>query len=240
MANADFEQKKAASGGFDASSYRSAEQQAPVRHLTPLQKKLAALEQGLPPALKNRAAALVLAVVILAGSAAGIGGFKLRIRYNEAKSWYTVGVPADNGYTLSDELNERAYTAANVITTALNTPGLGAESSVVTAAQQALDAFEACQERVSAGAAGMGEMYDADEALDSAINLLYGEMQALADDPLNMGAVQTQYGRFNSAGTVLGSLHYNEAVTAYQNETDGFPASVLKGLFGVKELEVFG
>lgn len=240
MANADFEQKKAASGGFDASSYRRPEQQAPARRLTPLQEKLAGLEKALPAALRTRAAALLLAVVILAAGAVGIGGFKLRGRYNEAKSWYTVGVPADNGYTLSDELNERSYTAANIITTALNTPGLGAGSSAVVSAQQALDAFEDCQTRVSEGTAGMGEMYDADEALDSAVNLLYGEMQALADDPLNMGAVQTQYGRFNSAGTVLGSLHYNEAVTAYQNETDGFPASLLKGLFGVKEIEVFG
>ena len=240
MANADFEPKKAASGGFDASSYRTVEQDAPSRSLTPFQKKLAGLEKALPGALRTRAAALLLALVIVAGSAVGVGGFKLRSRYNEARSWYTVGVAADNGYTLSDELNERAYTAANVITTALNTPSLGADSAAVTAAQQALDAFEDCQERVAQGTAGMGEMYDADEALDSAINLLYGEMQALADDPLNMGAVQTQYGRFNSAGTVLGSLHYNEAITAYQNDTDGFPASLLKGLFGVKELEVFG
>lgn len=240
MANADFEQKKAASEGFDASSYRKVEQDAPARSLTPVQKQLAGLEKVLPAALRTRAAALLLAVVILAGSAVVGGGLKLRSRYNEAKSWYTVGVDADNGYTLSDELNERAYTAANVITTAINTPGLGADSNGVIAAQQALDAFEDCQTRVSEGTAGMGEMYDADEALDSAINLLYGQMQALADDPLNMGAVQTQYGRFNSAGTVLGSLHYNEAVTAYQNQTDGFPANLLKGLFGIQELEVFG
>ena len=159
---------------------------------------------------------------------------------NEAAGWYTAGVPADNGYTLSDELNERAYTAANVITTAINTPGLGADAPAVTAAQVALDGFTACQEAVAEGGAGMSEMYRADEALDAAVNLLYGEMQALADDPLNMGAVGQQYGRFNSAGTILGSLHYNEAVLAYQNETGGPWASLLKGLFGIKEVEVFG
>ena len=104
----------------------------------------------------------------------------------------------------------------------------------------ALDGFTACQEAVAEGGAGMSEMYRADEALDAAVNLLYGEMQALADDPLNMGAVGQQYGRFNSAGTILGSLHYNEAVLAYQNETGGPWASLLKGLFGIKEVEVFG
>ena len=108
------------------------------------------------------------------------------------------------------------------------------------AAQVALDGFTACQEAVAAGGAGMAEMYRADEALDSAINLLYGQMQELAADPLDMGAVGQQYGRFNSAGTVLGSLHYNEAVLDYQKDTGGPWASVLKGLFGIKEVEVFG
>ena len=95
MANADFEPKKAASGGFDASSYRTVEQNAPSRSLTPFQKKLAGLEKALPGALRTRAAALLLTLVIVAGSAVGVGGFKLRSRYNEARSWYTLA--ANNG-----------------------------------------------------------------------------------------------------------------------------------------------
>ena len=240
MANADFEPGRQAPGGFDASSYRSAPREAAAPALTPLQKKLAKMEKALPAPLRTRAVALVLAVAVLAGAVAGLGGVKLRGRYHEARSWYTVGAPGDNGYNLNDELSERANTAANVITSALNTPGLGAESSAVTAAQVALDGFTACQEALDSSGAGMSEMYRANEALGSAIDLLYGEMQALADDPLNMGAVGTQYGLFNSAGTILGSLHYNQAVMDYQNETGGPWASVLKGLFGVDEIEVFG
>lgn len=239
MAQAEFE-RNSRQGGFDSASYRAPEPGGEARELTPLQQKLAALEKALPKALRTRAAALLLAVVLLAAGAVGIGGAKLAARSREAASWYTAGLPADNGYTLSDELNERANTAANVITSALNTPGLGAESSAVTAAQVALDGFTACQEALDSGGAGMSEMYRANEALGSAIDLLYGEMQALADDPLNMGAVGTQYGLFNSAGTILGSLHYNQAVMDYQNETGGPWASVLKGLFGVDEIEVFG
>ena len=238
MAQAEFERNDR-QGGFDSSSYRAPEPAGEARALTPLQQKLAALEKALPGALRTRAAALLLAVLLLAAGAVGIGGAKLAARSREAASWYTEGVPADNGYTLSDELNERANTAANVITTALNTPGLGAEAGAVTAAQAALDGFTACQEAL-AGGAGMSEMYRANEALGAAIDMLYGEMQALADDPLNMGAVGQQYGQFNSAGTILGSLHYNEAVTAYQNDTGGPWASVLKGLFGIEEVEVFG
>ena len=239
MAQAEFERNKQ-QGGFDSTSYRAAEPESGARVLTPLQQKLAGLEKALPAALRSRVLAFVLAAAVLAAGAVGIGGAKLRARANEAAGWYTVGAPGDNGYNLNEELTLRANTAANVITTALNTPGLGAESGAVQAAQVALDGFTACQEAVAAGGAGMSEMYRADEALDSAINLLYGQMQELADDPLDMGAVGQQYGRFNSAGTVLGSLHYNEAVLDYQKDTGGPWASVLKGLFGIKEVEVFG
>lgn len=54
-----------------------------------------------------------------------------------------------------------------------------------------------------------------------------------------MGAVQGQYGQFNSAQTILSNLNYNQAVAAYQNDTSGFPATLLKGLFGIKEVEPF-
>ena len=56
---------------------------------------------------------------------------------------------------------------------------------------------------------------------------------------MKMGAVQGQYGQFNSAQTILSNLNYNQAVTAYQNDTGGFPAALLKGLFGIKEVEPF-
>ena len=51
------------------------------------------------------------------------------------------------------------------------------------------------------------------------------------------GAVQGQYGQFNSAATIIGTLQYNTAVYEYQNEVGGFPASVLGALSGVKEVE---
>lgn len=239
MAQAEFERNKQ-QGGFDSTSYRAAEPESGARVLTPLQQKLAGLEKALPAALRSRVLAFVLAAAVLAAGVVGIGGAKLAARSREAAGWYTVGAPGDNGYNLNEELTLRANTAANVITTALNTPGLGAEAGAVTAAQAALDGFTACQEALAGGGAGMSEMYRANEALGTAIDMLYGEMQALADDPLNMGAVGQQYGQFNSAGTILGSLHYNEAVTAYQNDTGGPWASVLKGLFGIEEVEVFG
>ena len=239
MAQAEFE-RNSRQGGFDSASYRAPEPGGEARELTPLQQKLAALEKALPKALRTRAAALLLAVVLLAAGAVGIGGGKVAGRPRGGGSRDTAGGPAGKGDTPRDELKEGGQTAAHRNTNPPQNPRLGAESGAVQAAQVALDGFTACQEAVAAGGAGMAEMYRADEALDSAINLLYGQMQELADDPLDMGAVGQQYGRFNSAGTVLGSLHYNEAVLDYQKDTGGPWASVLKGLFGIKEVEVFG
>ena len=238
MANADFSQNRQTSPqGFGPESYRAPKADSAAPALTPLQQKLAGLEKALPAPLRRRAAAVLLCAVILAGSAVGAGAAKLRAKYNEAAGWYSVGVAADNGYTLSETLSERAYTAANVITSALHT--LGEDAAEVKAAQQALEAFESCQARAAEDPSVMGEMYSANAALDSAIDQLYGTLQERSDTPLEMGAVQTQYGRFNSAGTILGSLQYNQAVLEYQKQTGGPWATLLKGLTGIREVDLF-
>ena len=251
MANADFSQKQSTNpGGFDAGSYREKAQPEQAVPLTPLQQKLAGLEAKLPAALANRAAALALSIVLMLAAFVGFGGAKLRGRYNEARQWFTVGVAADNGYNLSEELTTRLNTAANVITTAGNT--LDADNAELLAAQNALSDFTACLEAVQNGSksqaltslsyyngSAMHALYQANEALGTAIDQLYAKLQEQAADPMKMGAVQGQYGQFNSAGTIIGTLQYNTAVYDYQNEVGGFPANVLGGLFGVKEVEPF-
>ena len=216
MANADFNPKQTGTpGGFDAGSYREKASPEQAVQLTPLQQKLAGLEAKLPAALTRQAVALALSIVVMLAAFAGFGSAKVRSKYNTARQWFTVGVSADNGYNLSEELTARANTAANVITTAGNT--LGADNAEVQTAQAALDDFSAC--------------LDADQ--------LYAKLQEQAADPMKMGAVQGQYGQFNSAGTIIGTLKYNEAVYNYRNEVGGFPANVLGGLAGVKEVEPF-
>ena len=151
---------------------------------------------------------------------------------------------------LSEELTTRANTAANIITTGANT--LGADSAEVQAAQAALDDFSACLEAVQNGSkkqsmtslpyyqgSAMHALYQANEALGTVIDQLYAKMQEQAADPMKMGAVQGQYGQFNSAGTIIGNLQYNDAVYEYQNDVGGFPASMLGRLFGVQEVEPF-
>ena len=251
MANADFSQnKQTAPGGFDAGSYREKAKPEQAVRLTPRQQKLAALEAKLPAALSTRAAALALSVVVMLAAFFGFGSAKLRSRYNEVRKWYTVGVAADNGYNLNEELTTRMNTAANIITTAGST--LGADSAEVQAAQSALSDFTACLEAVQNGGrsqnltslpyyqgSAMHALYQADQALGTAIDQLYAKLQEQAADPMKMGAVQGQYGQFNSADTVIGTLQYNAAVYEYQKEVGGFPASVLGVLVGVKEVEPF-
>ena len=251
MANADFNPKQTGTpGGFDAGSYREKASPEQAVQLTPLQQKLAGLEAKLPAALTRQAVALALSIVVMLAAFAGFGSAKVRSKYNTARQWFTVGVSADNGYNLSEELTARANTAANIITTAGNT--LGADNAEVQTAQTALDDFSTCLDAVQADGSKqdltslpyyqgstMHALYQANEALGAAIDQLYAKLQEQAADPMKMGAVQGQYGQFNSAQTILSNLNYNQAVTAYQNDTSGFPAALLKGLFGIKEVEPF-
>ena len=229
MANADFSREQNQTpGGFDSGSYREAKRpDTEAVRLTPLQQKLAGLEKALPAALAKQGTALVLSVAIMLAAFVGFGGAKVRGKYNEARQWFTTGVSADNGYALSEELTTRANTAANIITTGANT--LGADSAEMQAAQAALDDFSACLEAVQNGSkkqsltslpyyqgSAMHALYQANEALGTVIDQLYAKMQEQAADPMKMGAVQGQYGQFNSAGTIIGNLQYNDAVYEYQ------------------------
>ena len=241
MANADFSQNQntpnTAPGGFDAGSYRAKAAPEQTVRLTPLQQKLSGLEQALPAALGTKGVALVLSAAVMLAAFFGFGGAKLKGKANAAAQWYTVGVSADGGYNLSEELTTRENAAANILTTATNT--LGADNAEVLAAQDALTVFRNDLDGLNAGKTRMHAVYEDDAALGAAIDQLYAKLQEQAADPMKMGAVQGQYGQFNSAGTVIGNLSYNEAVASYQKETGGFPASLLKGLFGIKEVEPF-
>ena len=238
MANADFSQnKQTAPGGFDAGSYREKAKPEQAVMLTPRQQKLAALEAKLPAALSTRAAALALSVVVMLAAFFGFGSAKLRGKYNTARQWFTAGVAADNGYNLSEELTTRENTAANILTTASNT--LGADNAEVLTAQDALTAFSNDLDGVKAGKTRLHALYEDNETLGTAIDQLYAKLQEQAADPMKMGAVQGQYGQFNSAATIIGTLQYNTAVYEYQKDVGGFPASVLGDLSGVKEVEPF-
>lgn len=232
MANAEFSKQKPNSGGFDEGSYRQARKAEPQRSLTPAQQKAAAFEKSLPAALKSRAAAGALCAVMALAAVFGIGGAKLSAQYKTAARAFVEGVEADNGYTMAGELTARANNAANVITTAQNTAGV--EARYLEAAQAALEDYKQRLERLD-----VAGLYDANAALTAAVDQLYAELQALADDPLNMGAVQAQYSEFNSAGVVLNSLAYNENAQKYNDMAAGFPANLIGSLWNTEEVALF-
>ena len=239
MANADFEkQNSAAASGFSAASYQKA-QSAPARSLTPLQQKLAGLEKALPSALKTRAAALTIALLVGCAGFFGVGGAKLAARYRTVENAFVTGTSADtkNGkfgdYTVQAQLSARGNAAANVITSGLHM--LGESDSYVTAAQAALDAFNAAMD----GGAGPAALYDADAALGQAVDSLYSAMQEKSATPLDLGTAQTEYSAFNSAGTVLSTLRYNDVAQAYNDMASGLPAKLLGALWGCGKAELF-
>ena len=176
MANADFSQNQNPNpGGFDAGSYREAAPKTETVRLTPAQQKLAGLEAALPAALRTQGAALVLSVVVMLAAFFGFGGAKLKAKANEAAKWYTVGVSADGGYSLSEELTTRANTAANILTTGGNT--LGADNAEVLAAQDALSVFNNDLDGVNTGKTRMHAIYEDNAALGAAIDQLYAKLQ---------------------------------------------------------------
>ena len=169
MANADFSPKQDQTpGGFDAGSYREAAPKTETVRLTPVQQKLEGLEKSLPSALRTQGAALALSVVVMLAAFFGFGGAKLKAKANEAAKWYTVGVSADGGYTLSEELTTRANTAANILTTGFNT--LGADNAEVLAAQDALNVFNNDLDGVNTDKTRMHAIYEDNAALGAAID----------------------------------------------------------------------
>ena len=250
MANADFRKNRTALPAVltRAATANKSSRSRPCP-LTPLQQKLAGLEAKLPAALSTRAAALALSVVVMLAAFLGFGSAKLRSRYNEVRKWYTVGVAADNGYNLNVELTTRMNTAANIITTAGST--LGADSAEAQAAQSALSdlppVWKPCRTAAKVRHSPRCPYIRAARCTHCIRPTRCWGRGSISSTqscrsrrrPHEDGAVQGQYGQFNSAATIIGTLKYNDAVYDYQKETGGFPASVLGAIAGVKEVEPF-
>ena len=238
MANADFEKQNTAPGGFSGESYRKAAP-APARSLTPFQQKLASLEKALPAPLKVQAAALAVALALGVVGVVGIGGAKLAAQYRTVENSLSTGAAADaesgGGNTVLAQLAARGSTAETVVTAGAQQ--LGDDDSYVKAAQAALETAQAAY--ASAGIKNLGEVYDADAALAAALDALYAQMQAKAANPMKMGAAQTAYSGFNSAGRILSDLSYNALAQSYNEAASGFPANLLGALWGCGKAELY-
>lgn len=93
MANADFDRSDP---GFASQAFGTADAcESPVQ--TPLQRRLAAAEAHLPAPLTKPGGGCGAVPGADAGRRSGPGRSKAPGAYNQAKNWYTAGVPADGG-----------------------------------------------------------------------------------------------------------------------------------------------
>ena len=235
MANADFTKQSGTPGGFTGESYQ-AEKKA-EKPLTPAQKKLSRLENALPGGLKNQAVAAVILTAAIAVSVLGMGGAKLHSAWRTAADSFVSGVAADvksgSKYTMQAQLEIRAASARSVILAASGFSGVSGET--LAGAQSALDAMDAAL----AEGAGPEALYDADVALEAAINLLHADVKAHAPEANKTGAEHTAFSQFAGAGTTLRHLSYNEAANNYNEAAGGFPASLIGKLWGCGKVEPF-
>lgn len=237
MANADFsKQDRTAPGGFSAGSYR-AEQAKAQRPLTPMQQKLSKAENALPAALKNQGVAAAVLVAVMCLSVFGMGGARLRKQYTSVRDSFTNGVAEDvksgNQYTMAAMLSNRVGAAKNVILAAQGFNGISQD--VVAQTQTALTAME----NALAEKADPATLYDADAALEAAVNLLHADVQNHAPEELKTGAEQTAFSQFASAGTTMRHLAYNETVQNFNRRITGFPANVIGALWGCGKVQPF-
>ena len=235
MANADFSKQKQPAQGFTGNSYR-AEKKA-EKPLSPLQQKLRKLESALPGALRTQAVAAAILAAVLLVSVLGIGGAKLHGSYRKAADSFKAGVAEDvksgGQYTMLAQLGKRVSAAQNQIQASYGFDGV--EETIRSQAQEALLAMETALE----DEAGPAALYEADAALEAAINLLHANVQEHAPDPLQTGAEQTAFQQFASAGTTLNHLSYNDAAQAYNQAADDILASLIGKLWGAGKVEMF-
>ena len=189
---------------------------------------LGEVETKLPKPLKKRSgAALVLAALALV-SVVGIGGAKLKGRYNAVQAIYTTTNAA--GQSMANDLSARLDAAANLIRMCGNI--LGADDAEVTAAQKALDAI---------GDTGKSYSPAANNALGAAVDAMYQTARNKAGS--KAGALSTQYNEFLSRQDLLQrevAADYTPQAERYNRAVQSFPANLLGVLWRAGEVPTLG
>lgn len=203
---------------------------------------LGQLESSLPAPLKKRSGAALVALALVLVSVFVVGGFKLKGQYNAVQEMYLSGKDADGySYNISERLQARTDTAANIITVGRQV--LGEEDARVAQAQTALEELKTA--RKEEGPAGQ---FAANSALGAAVDSLYQAASADGDDA-KFDSLQTQWSAFLSCQDqidhmanntmIKGQEAYNDVAAAYNETAAGFPAGVLANLWGCGEVELF-
>lgn len=84
------------------------------------------------------------------------------------------------------------------------------------------------------------EMFVASRALTNASDLLYNEIDSLGMSDEDRMTVVREHAELLSRDDIIGRSGYNEDARAFNEVINRFPAGLIGGLFGVREMEIFG
>ena len=190
---------------------------------------LGEVESKLPAPAKKRSTASVVLVALALVSVFGIGGAKLKGKYNDTAKFYT----AIDKYNTSiqTDFGTQVDAAANLI------KQVGyLENAPTEALQDARVALEVWNNTAADPAA----QYNANRDLYNAVDALYAAVNNKVDASTQQ-AINNQYNAFVSAQATIerAAAAYNQSVESYETTTAQFPANVISGLWGVREISQF-
>lgn len=192
---------------------------------------LGELESKLPaPARRAPTGALVLAVLALV-SVFGIGGAKLKGRYEQVRAVYTTSTN-EYGDGIQTDLAAQADAAASLIRLAGRI--LGEDDPAVVQANQALDAWNAAPAEPAA-------QYSANQGLYAAVGDAYNAA-VLKGDSDQKTQLDGLYSEFTSRQALVeraAANDYNPKAEEYNLITRSLPGSLIGQLWGVKDAQLF-
>lgn len=192
---------------------------------------LGELESKLPaPARRAPTGALVLAVLALV-SVFGIGGAKLKGRYEQVRAVYTTSTN-EYGDGIQTDLAAQADAAASLIRLAGRI--LGEDDPAVVQANQALDAWNAAPAEPAA-------QYSANQGLYAAVGDAYNAA-VLKGDSDQKTQLDGLYSEFTSRQALVeraAANDYTPKAEEYNRITRSLPGSLIGQLWGVKDAQLF-
>ena len=177
--------------------------------------------------LQNRAFAWILAGLMILAAILGLGGMKLRSARQDAVTAFFTG---KDGFSPYDDLINRREYAYNLINIAEGT-GLK-DSALYAAAKQAWDQLDAAETPEA--------YYDANQALQPAIEELYAELTSLDLENKSRVAADKQYSNFiGRMSNLRYDDYYNDLALEYNKICKAFPAKFIAMVTGNGPLPTF-
>lgn len=176
---------------------------------------------------QNRAFAGVLAAVVIVVSIF-FGGVNSMGRL-EGNARAAIAQLDEDGFSAQKDLDNRASYASNCVKIA---------SYYLEADNEAIEAVRVAREQ-AASAKTVEEKYEADCALEAAVDLLgiaMGRQEVAEKDEKSF---RRESINFTSAGDTLSRCAYNQKATGFNQSLEQFPASFFAGLRSAEQLPLF-